>query len=235
MNFLVPIATFGMTPYIIRTIKSGRYQYYSFYKSVKYLFLLGAVSTVAFLFLVAAFIPGMGVLSWAGLSFIFMVISSAGLVVMSAFSRAKEEPGRYLLNVGGQKILLLIIIAAFALSSGSFSVESYFACSALAFAIILALLLMNNTFPHNEKGGAKLPNALRFCVPVILTNCLILALPLIERAVLVRWVELSELGRYVFNFELVAKLNASLLLLMKVMVFPSIMGADKKVELLRYR
>lgn len=236
LNFLVPVVTFGMTPYIIRNIKTERYRDFAFYKSVRYMFAAGVSAGATILIAIVAFIPDLNVFSISSLAFSGMLVSAAGLVIFSAFNRAKNEPNLYFVNVGGQKIthLFLIVIAATVLPV--FTVDLFFICGALAFTMIGAFLwFRGGSFYHVEMGSPRLGPGMRFCIPVILTNALVLALPLVERTVLVRWVKLDELGIYVFNLDLVAKFSASLLLIMKLLIFPSVMSTDKGMEVFRYR
>lgn len=237
LNFLLPIATLSMSPYIIRNIKNGSFSTYGFLKTVSVLFFLGLLAAGAIFLMIFICMPQLGGSYVSGMVFYWALASSAVLVLAAAFGRALDKPLFYLLNVGGQKTISLILLLLIMCLATTPMVEHYFMASAASSSIVVAGIGFVSYFHifSDQNARTKIRDGLRFCVPVVVANSLVLALPLIERAVLFGWAEPGDLGRYVFNFEMVAKFLSVILLVMKVVVFPSVIGGNKENEIVRYR
>lgn len=234
INFLIPISSFGLVPFIIRNFKNRDGRAFDLHKVSLILFWIGTLLASLVLILQA----------WLAESKLFQrsdylvvlgaVISTASLVVASGYYRAADKAKIYFLLVAGQKILALV----------SFLLIFYFVRNDyLAFFygivlsnIVVAFLVRFRLFPPDEGklGIEQIAVPLKVCAAIMCSNALLLFLPWFERQFLFSHISSLELSKYVFNAELTAKLLAGVLLVLKVVVYPKVMSGSPAAEVAAY-
>jgi O-antigen/teichoic acid export membrane protein len=237
INFLIPIATLGTIPFIIRNYKNQSNRAFDLSWVTKRLFFSGCVMSTGILIVVIQF-SRVELQLIQIFAIILAVISSAALTVASGFYRASGDGWSYFTAIGVQKVaLILIICACFYYSSDLNNVNGYFI--ALLSSTILSILIVKfNIFPKNENKQKNIQSyviGVKYCLPIAFSNLLVMAIPLIERVIITTDLTSVALAQYVFNFDISTKLSAVILIVLKVIVWPKIVVGDATEETIRYK
>ncbi len=167
------------------------------------------------------------------------VLFSAVAVVLSAFYRASNNAKFYFIIVAGSKVFFVpLVIFSIYLFSGQY-LNLYLVSSVISVVFLFPYLIQLRTYKklfssHNLFKLDGLFDAVKFCVPVLLANILVMGIPLFERSYLVSNTDELLLAQYIFNYELSLKITGLILLVMKILVWPYITDKNESQEKKRY-
>lgn len=240
VGLFVPLCTFAAPTYLMRQYRSVHGD--CLIKVVAKLFALGlTLSTLIIIPIKFLYIERVTEVS------IYIVLTvivalTALLGILSGLSRMQSDGQLYFHSIATTKILTLIFLVVFSLL---FTISAndyiYIWCSALL--ITFALLFRRakksiNILLKNKKSGNAIAPSFKdsffFCYPVVISNALVVALPFIERVAMPSVISNENVALYIFNVDLVGKVSAVFLLVLKVVVFPNILRFDLKEQVTQY-
>ena len=237
LNILLPIAAFGLTPYIIRTFPKQDDITYNLRDTVYFLFIIGNFIAFGGVVLISLFRND--TLNFVSLSVLILAIVFTSLgTVASGLYRAKKDAVKYFMIVVSSKTLLLVCVLGSFYTFNDWTVEYYFV-SLLISAALAILICQGDVLPSkylNKKTTlADCRKSLYFCFPIVLSNVLVMAVPFLERSIIDVMLLEEELAQYVFNFEVSAKFSAIVLLSIKILIWPNIVDKLEEKEKVKFK
>ncbi|MDG2644853.1 oligosaccharide flippase family protein [Vibrio parahaemolyticus] len=237
LNMLLPIATFGLTPYIIRNFKKQETMTYHLRDTVFFLFVIGN-ALAFFIFALYLFIKTGAV----NVITLFLVVSSiivtSLITVSSGLYRVKKEPIKYFCVVSLSKFFLLVFVLSSIFYFHYWENEYYF-FSLLISGLLVALICKGDMLPkRNINKTTKCSDYVKsifFCLPIVISNVLVMFVPFLERTVIDTMLSKDILAQYVFNFEVSSKISAVVLLSLKILIWPNIVDSSEKEEKAKYK
>ena len=237
ISALTGICSFGVVPFIIRNFKNYDFRSFDLGYVSRCMVLIGGVTSLLITGLFYRLL-----FECSNLLFSLVVINSvlSGVIVASSgYFRAADKPFSYFFVVAGEKVVLMSSV--FLLSLFFLILTAEHILLAMSFSLLLTsivLFFLPNVFPvfekDKERGGRALKKGLGFCFPVMASNVLFLSVPIFERWLIGDVMSDRALSQYVFNFELVGKLVAIIIIALKVVASPYVMAGDRRVEWARY-
>ena len=238
LNVLIPIGSFGLTPFIIRYFKKAEVLNLDLFSISISLLILGS----AFVCVAISFFSAFDLYDFkkTTLAMIWLSVSfGAVAVVLSAFYRASNNAKSYFIIVAGSKLLFIpVVMLGIYLFSHQY-LNVYLISSVISVAFFFPFLINFKYFRKlfllpNLFNFKDFFNSVRFCVPVLLANILVMGIPLFERSYLVSKADENLLAQYIFNYELSLKITGLILLVMKILIWPYITDKDESQERKKY-
>jgi len=234
LNFVVPLASFGLPPVIIRNYKNGSERNFSLKQLVKYCGYIG-------LALSSSVTIGIGLIQGIEWGIVLLIIAtavtSAHLIIRASGYRAGRAGGLYFITVAAQKPLLAVLLVAFLFLGLKRNFE-VFLLAYIASNLICILLARKHYLPSDENKSRETPEKLsaplKLCLSLTFMNAVVMLAPVLDRSFLISVGDEQILAEYGFNSEFAQKILATLLILMKVAVYPRIFTGVRLEEKRRY-
>lgn len=236
INLLLPIGTFSAPTFLIRQYNS--LDRAELLKLIIQLFFIGAAIVIGIVLI--AFL-GLELLSLNAALLVFLIsIFSSLLTTITALARIQSNFYLYFFTTIFVK-LLVILILIFYYSKEFLTVNQFFFLwggSSLC-VLLLALIFLRKPLELAKSNNGvvldteltSLKEILLFCFPMVIANIITMLLPLIERYFLEGYISSDELALYIFNVDILAKISAIILLMLKVVIFPKIMLSKKDIQI----
>lgn len=232
-NLMVQLSTLGLVPFIIRNFNNRDQRGFDLGWVSRASFLIGLGLAAIALTIAVAF-------NIVGSDPVLLLLLSAAVVLTamsnlsSGIFRSARQPLYYLTVSAGQKMILVAILTGCWMWQPSM-MNAKLVFLVIAVSTLIGLLMTGlRISPARElektTGKKELFRALGFLIPVSLTNFLILLVPFIERSFLAGQFSEIEVAQYIFNFEMGFRVSAGLMIVLKVLVWPSVACGDPTRE-----
>ncbi|EJF7264716.1 hypothetical protein M8475_002545 [Vibrio parahaemolyticus] len=240
VGLFVPLCTFAAPTYLIRQYKVIKGYY--LINIVAKLFILGL--TLSIIILTPINFLYMEHYSEVSIHIFLIAIISlmAVLSILSGVSRMQSNALLYFHSIATSKILTVVFLIVISLFfSVSKNTYIYLWFSALMITVVLLfrraresinVLLENNEVNDNVVHSFR--DSFFFCYPIVISNALVVALPFIERMKMPLVISNEDVALYIFNIDVIGKISAVSLLVLKVVIFPHILKFDIKEQIIQY-
>ena len=236
INFFIPLATFGLVPFIIRHYKNKDNRTFDLRYVTVRVFIFGLLSSIVIYSATVYFTENVRLIEY------FFVIPlafalSALSTVSSGYYRAANKHNKYFNIIATQKLILCsVVFLSFYFFDYLRTPKVFFYLTVLSLLISLVFVKLD-FFPNDEekqRSELGVITGLKYCAPIAMSNIILMAIPFYERSYILGYVSNIQFSQYVFNFELAAKITAIILLVLKIMVWPKIVGGEVSEELNKY-
>ena len=236
INFFIPIATFGLIPFIIRNYNNSEHRGFNLRYVAIAVFTFGVLSSLLIYGLISIVVVNDELGEYKYLIPVVFILSALSTVA-SGYYRASNKPKKYFHVIAGQKIILCVgVIFIFYFIEEFRSAYVFFLITALSICLSLALTKLDifPTLENKEKEVVSIFYGLKYCAPIAISNVLLMTIPFYERIFITNYLTSIQFSQYVFNFELASKITAIILLLLKVIIWPKIAIGSPKEEIKKY-
>jgi len=234
INFLVSTTSLSATPFIIRNYNLIDKLHFNLSKSIKVLFLVGMITSF-FLLLVYSVLQ-YPIFNYISAVNVYLLVVSLSIgVVASGYYRAAHKAIDYFVVIAGNRLLLLALIFFWMMFFDSFNSEIYIALFLISSFIVLAAVRFRVFVPTNKNTLVGYREVFTFCIPLAITNSILMLMPLFERSVLTIFYSDNVVATFVFNLEVSMKVVAGVLVVLKVIVWPAIVSSDGVLERFNYK
>jgi len=164
------------------------------------------------------------------LTLLFLICLTMALQnICTAVYRVSQRHREYLLTIILPKLVSALIIFLLATSAKQISLQDLLLAILIPSALIsifnvfsiFQIDVFSNLMAKFEKNEVK--KAIFFCFPVMCSNCIFLFTPVFERTLIYSSYDHRFLSLYAFNYDLILKFLAVIILSLKVVFYPKIM------------
>ena len=238
IGILIPVCSFAVPTFLIRQYNNS--------KGNELVIVIGKLLGIGFFISIITLLffnlfSQFGIYNYKILIAI-IVFLSAGLNILGASARMQSDAILYFHAIATSKIITILFVCVCYIM-GNMSVDTFLEIWLLSLIITILIASKRVKFSYlklidNKKSHSfdvlTTRSAFIFCYPIVISNCLIVIIPLIERILLPSIISENDLALYVFNMDVFGKIGSIFLLVLKVIVFPSILKVSKREQYHEY-